>query len=354
MPSGSDQERTEKATPRRRQEARKKGQVAKSRELPSALVLLGGVLLLWMAGSPMVKGILSIWRGLLANCGRMSLSPESLTHMCFELGGRLAIVVGPMVLAMAILAVMSNLAQVGWVVSSEAISPRFSNLNPVKGLKRIFSLRSLVETFKSFLKIIIVGYVAWTCIKSEWWKIFPLTGSSSWTIGSHMSEVILKIGLRTSIALVVLGVLDYLYQRWEYERNLRMTKQEVKDEFREREGDPKVKSRIRSKQFEMARRRMMAAVPKADVVITNPQELAVALQYDSKEMAAPTVVAKGAGYLASRIKEVARHHGVPIMENKPLARALYRQVEVGYQIPPTLYKAVAEILAHVYRMGEAG
>jgi flagellar biosynthetic protein FlhB len=354
MPAGSDQERTEKATPRRRQEARKKGQVAKSRELPSAIVLLGGVLFLWLAGKPMVNGIMGLWRDLIAQCGLTTVSLASMSAMGMELAGRTALLLGPMVVGLAILALMSNIAQVGLVVATEALSPKLSNLNPIRGLKRIFSLRSIMETFKSFLKILIVGYVAWTTIRGEWQVVFPMMGSSGWAVGSHMAIVIMKIGLRTALALVVLGVLDYIYQRWEYERNLRMTKQEVKDEFREREGDPKVKSRIRSKQMEMARRRMMAAVPKADVVITNPQELAVALQYESETMDAPTVVAKGAGYLAEKIKEVARRHGVPIVENKPLARALFQRVEIGFQIPPALYKAVAEILAHVYRMRNAG
>lgn len=208
---------------------------------------------------------------------------------------------------------------------------------------------ALVELLKALIKLAIVGAVAWVTVRSEWDEFFPLVGSEPWSVGLHMGRAILKLGGRTGVVLLALAALDYLYQRWEYERGLRMTKEEVKEEFKQQEGDPKVKGRIRQRQREMARRRMIAAVAEADVIITNPQHVAVALHYEQGSMNAPVVVAKGADYLALRIRQEARRHGVPLVENRPLAQALYRGVDVGDQIPVNLYKAVAEVLAYVYR-----
>ena len=203
---------------------------------------------------------------------------------------------------------------------------------------------------KSLLKLAIVTWVAWQTVDAEWQNIFPLAGSTPGKVGTYMTDVIVRIGFRTGAVLLALGVLDYLYQRWEHERSLRMSKEEVKEEYKQREGNPRVRAWMRHKHREMARRRMMADVPKADVVVTNPVHLAVALKYHREEMAAPRVVAKGSGFLAEKIRDLAEENRVPVLRDKPLARALYKSVEVGAEIPVNLYKAVAEILAHVYRM----
>jgi flagellar biosynthesis protein FlhB len=349
MPPRSEQERTEPATPRKREDARKQGQVARSRELPSAAVLLGGILVLSLAGGAMAGGLMDLWRDLLSRSGELVVSPESLSQMIAGLTWKFVLLVGPMILALALVVVAVHLAQVGFFLTGEAISPKFSRINPLEGFRRFLSVQSLVELLKALLKLAIVAYVAWRTVAAEWETFLLLSDVSPWTVATHLGQVVLRIGLRTGLVLVALGLLDYLYQRWEHERGLRMTKDEVKEEYKQREGDPKIKAKIRQKQREMARRRMMAAVPKADVVITNPQHLAIALQYDRSRMAAPTVVAKGAGFIAQRIREVARAHGVEMVENRPLAQALYKGVDVGGQIPANLYRAVAEILAHVFR-----
>ncbi len=349
MPPRNDQDRTEPATPKRRQEARRKGQVAKSREISSAVVLLGSVLVLVLMGEWMVRHLLVLESDLIRRSGALHLTPEALLDLGSYTTGRLVLILAPIMGLLVVLVVGSNLAQVGLLFSWEALSPRLSRLNPVEGLRRILSMGALVELLKAFIKLAIVGAVAWLTVRSEWDEFFPLVEGEPWSVGAHMGRAIVKLGARTGMVLLALAALDYLYQRWEYERGLRMTKEEIKEEFKQQEGDPKVKGRIRQRQREMARRRMIAAVAEADVVITNPQHLAVALHYEQGSMSAPVVVAKGADYLALRIRQEARRHGVPVVEDRPLALALYRGVDVGDQIPVNLYKAVAEVLAYVYR-----
>ncbi|MGD8524441.1 MAG: EscU/YscU/HrcU family type III secretion system export apparatus switch protein, partial [Desulfobacterales bacterium] len=235
-------------------------------------------------------------------------------------------------------------------IHGEAIGFKFSKLNPISGMKKFVSLKSLVEVAKSILKLAFVGGIAYSVIVKDM-KLFPSQ------IQKGVGEIFLfiavlafKIFLFVCLALIVLAVLDYVYQRWQYEQNMKMTKQEVKDERKQTEGDPKIKARIRSMQLEIAQRRMMESIPEADVVITNPTQLAVALKFDASDMIAPRVLAKGAGFIAERIKGIARAHDVPIVEDKPLAQAMYQMVEIGDYIPVELYQAVAEILAYVYRL----
>ncbi|MGQ9656252.1 MAG: flagellar biosynthesis protein FlhB, partial [Thermodesulfobacteriota bacterium] len=344
-----DQEKTEAPTPRRREDARKMGQVARSRELPSAAVLLGGVGFLFLMGGAMVKAMADIWSALIWRSGTTNLDDASILPLASWILWKGAMLAGPMVLCMAILAGASQVAQFGLLFSTESLTPKLSRISPVSGLRRLLSLQSLVELVKGLLKLAIVAYVAWRTIAEEWEGLLGLVGASPWVMGSRLGNLILRLGVRMGLLLLGLAILDYLYQRWEHERDLKMTREEVKEEYKQREGDPKVKGRLRQRQREMARSRMIAAVPKADVVIKNPEHLAVALRYDRERMAAPVVVAKGAGYLALRILEVAARHGVAVMEDRPLARALYKSVGLGEQIPVNLYKAVAEVLAHVYR-----
>jgi len=286
---------------------------------------------------------------LISRSGELQVTAQESQGLLMDLLHRTALMTLPILGVLVFVVIVSHVAQFGLLNAPEALSPSWSRIDPVEGFKRMFSPQAVAELLKGLLKMGIVAWVMWRTVMSEWEVLASMGSVSAWAMGSEMARGILNIGLRAGVVLAGLAIVDYLYQRWEHERGLRMTKDEVKEEYRQREGDPKVRARIRQRQREMARRRMMAAVPKADVVITNPEHLAVALKYDKANMAAPTVVAKGAGYLAAKIREVARRHSVEIVENKPLAQALYKMVEVGGQIPVELYRAVAEILAHVYR-----
>jgi flagellar biosynthetic protein FlhB len=262
------------------------------------------------------------------------------------------IFIAPVLITVLVAGILANFVQVGLVFSAEALEPKFSKIDPFKGFQRLFSLKSFAELTKSIVKLCIVSYVAYVTVKDEMEVLPSLMDRSIGDIMVYMGEISFKIILRTSWVLIVLAVLDYVYQRWEYEKGLRMSRQEIKDEYKQTEGDPLMKARIRRIQREMARKRMMAKVPKADVVITNPDHIAVALEYDQLRMFAPVVVAKGVGFIAEKIKEIARQNNVPIIENKPLAQVLNKMVKVNEVIPENLYKAVAEVLAYIYGLKE--
>jgi flagellar biosynthetic protein FlhB len=327
MAEAAAQEKTEKATPRRRQDARKKGQVAQSKEISSVLILMTIMGIFYFAGSWIFYNLSGIFTGIYGNIGTLSLNnateADLFLHTVFEY---LISILIPIFLPIVAAAVVANIAQVGFEMHGQPLQPKLSKLNPISGMKKFVSLKSMVELVKSMFKIVIVGGVAYVIVEKEM-HYFP-----------------------SLMVLIFLAALDYVYQRWQHEKSLKMTKQEVKDERKQTEGDPKIKARIRSIQLEMAQRRMMEAIPEADVVITNPTHLALAIKFDAKEMIAPTVLAKGSGFIAERIKEVAREHNVPIIEDKPLAQAMFKLVEIGDFIPIELYRAVAEVLAYVYRL----
>jgi flagellar biosynthetic protein FlhB len=243
-----------------------------------------------------------------------------------------------------------NIGQIGLEFHGEPLRPKLKKLNPISGMKKLVSIKSLVELVKSIFKVVVVGAIAYGVIRMETVKFPGLMQQEVGDILIFIGKLAFKVFFFVCLALIILAILDYVYQRWQYEQDLKMTKQQVKDERKQQEGDPRVKGRIRKVQMEMAARRMMEAVPEADVVITNPIHLAVALQFDAAKMVAPVVVAKGAGHLAERIKEIARNHQVPIIEDKPLAQALHKMVEIGEYIPVELYRTVAEVLAYVYRL----
>lgn len=345
-----DGDKTEPATPKRREEARKKGQLAHSREIPSALVLLAALGVMFFTGSQMFQDLSGLMRSVFQDVATLSLEEHSLILFLFQLLYQMLVILMPLMIVTMLAGIGANLLQVGFLFTAEPLKPKFSMLNPITGIKRLFSLRALAELAKSLLKIILVGGIAYLMLSNDVDQIPSLMHMGITDIVSFFARVSLRIGLFTCLAMIALAAFDYAFQRWQHEKSLRMTKQEVKDEVKQREGDPTVKSRIRSIQLEMARRRMMASVPEADVVITNPTSLAIALKYDAENMMAPKAVAKGAGFIAERIKEIARKHRVPVIEHKPLARALFKSVEIGGMIPTSLYQAVAEILAYVYRL----
>ncbi len=346
-----DQEKTEQASPRRREEARKKGQVARSQELSSVAVLAAGLLFFYFGSSTMVQKILDMMKMQLANAGAKSLdSSASVQALLGNLMVDTFFIVFPFLLVVIAAGLLANYFQVGFLLSAEPLTPDLSKIDPIKGFKRLFSLRALAELIKNCLKILIISVVVYLTLTSEAENTLMLADKSIWDIMACVGDITFKIIFRTCWILLFLAALDYLYQRWEFEKSLRMTRQEVKDEHKQSEGDPMVKARIRRIQREIARRRMMSKVPKADVVITNPEHLAVALKYDAEKMLAPVVVAKGTGEVAEKIRKIARENGVPVLENKPLARALFKLVKVNSAVPETLYRLVAEVLAYVYSL----
>lgn len=344
----NDQERTEQATPRRREDARKKGQVAKSQEIASVAILLACLTYFYFDSTRLVKRMMSLVSSFLKESGTLVISPNNIQALALNWLYEFFILIAPLLLTVFIAGFLANFIQVGFVVSSEALVPQFSKIDPIKGFQRLFSLKSFAEMAKSILKLCIVGYIAYITVNGEIENLPPLMDKSIGDIMVYMGQISFKIILRTSWVLIVLAILDYVYQRWEYERGLKMSRQEVKDEYKQTDGDPLIKARIRRIQREMARKRMMSNVPRADVVITNPDHIAIALQYDQFKMFAPVVVAKGTGFLAEKIRKIARESNIPVIENKPLARVLYKVVDVNEVIPDNLYKAVAEVLAYVY------
>ena len=351
MAEAPGQERTERATGKRRMEARKRGQVALSREIPSTLILMTLLGVLYFSGARVFEDLIRLFGGFFGQLHSIRLHTVSdagalateLVQACFRL-------LAPMVLPLMIAGLAGNMMQVGFEIHTEPLAPKLSKLNPVAGLKRIFSVRGLVEMAKSIAKIAFISAIAWSVVSGYLVEFPTLMRRDLGGIWEFTHTAAFRIIVYVCLAMIVLAALDYAYQRWQYEQSLKMTKQEVKDERKQTEGDPQVKGRIRSLQRQAAYHRMIAEVPKSDVVITNPTHLAVALRFDASEMAAPRVVAKGADHIAERIRAIAREHDVPLVENKSLAQALYKLAEPGDTIPVELYRAVAEVLAYVYRL----
>ena len=351
MPENTGQERTEQATPKRKQDARKKGQVAQSKEISSVMILMVATAFFYFAGSWMFWNLSEFVTGVYKNIDTLRFTDVAdASAFSVEILYKLLSVLLPFLIPISIAGFLANIFQVGFQINSEAMAPKFSKLNPISGMKRFVSIKALVELGKSIIKIIFIGSIVYILVKNDM-KAFPaLIHQEVWQILIFIGRASLKICFYVCLAMLVLSALDYIYQRWQHEKDLKMTKQEIKDEQRQTYGDPKVKARIRGVQIEMARRRMMEAVPEADVVITNPTHLAIALKFDAQEMMAPRVLAKGAGFVAQRIREIAEENQIPIVEDKPLARGLHKMVEIGDYIPAELYRAVAEVLAYVYRL----
>lgn len=344
------QDRTEPATPRKREEAREEGKVAKSTDLTAALVLLFALILVRVACPFVGSSLKEIVTETLGNLHNRVVTADSLPALFSWFGARFALLCLPALLVTAGVGFAANVLQVGFRVTPKALAPDMSRLDPIKGLERLISMRSLVELSKSLLKFVLVGYVVYAYLKSEYPLLINLASMPPAEIGARLGMICWGLLVRGCAVILIIGVFDYGYLRLQFEKSLRMSKQEIKDEFKRSEGDPQVKGRIRQRQRDLARHRMIRDVAEADVVITNPTHIAVALRYDAAKMNAPTVVAKGQRLLAEKIKAVAEANNVPIVENKPIARLLYKVVEVGQQIPEDLYQAVAEILAYVFQL----
>jgi flagellar biosynthesis protein FlhB len=343
-------EKTEKATPKKKQDARKKGQVAKSTDLTNAIVLLFTFGFLLIYGGYAATRLLGLVRKGLSDLLLWNVTEDSLPLLFIQLFKESVIIAGPIIAVTFLAALVTNLSQVGFLISGESMKFDLKKIDPIAGAKKIFSMRAVVELIKSLLKVgafaIVAGMVLW----QQKGTILKLSEMEPLSIVSFFSSLLIKLGLTLSGVYLVIAVADLVYQRFDHAKQLRMSKQDIKDEHKKTEGDPLIKHKIKEKQRQMATARMMQDVPMAQVVVTNPTHYAVAIAYEAGEMKVPKVVAKGTDYMALKIREVAKEHRVVIMENKPLARALYASVEIGQEIPEDLFKAVAEVLAYVYRV----
>ncbi len=350
MAGENDQEKTEQPTGKKLAKARLEGQVAVSKEVPSVLILLSSLFIFFFSGSWILARLINCMQGLLQNIGSASLGVMSLHLLLFTVFKEIIIILAPLLTAVVLAGVIGHVVQFGFLFTGKPLAPKFSKLDPIKGMKKLFSMKAWVELVKMLIKTGAVGGVAFIMVRGEADRFPLLIKMEVWEILVFTGRVSFKVCFYTCIVLIILAALDFAFQKWQHIKSLKMTKQEVKDEAKQSEGDPQIKARIKSAQMEMARRRMMEAVPDADVIITNPTRLAIALRFDAKKMTAPRVIAKGSGFIAGRIKEIAMKHGIPIVEEKPLAQALYKTVDIDAFIPAALYQAVAEVLAYVYRL----
>jgi len=344
----ADPSKTEQATPKRRQEAREKGQIARSVEINSALVLLTALLAFRYVGPYLLNSLGNLTVFTYQNMNASFGMDNVYTYTAFYMM-EIFKMVAPILFIMLVVGLIANYMQVGVLFTIKPLIPNLTKLNPMSGFQRLFSRRSLIEFVKSMLKLGFIGWLGYQGVKSALPQLIPAMDMQGAEAIRFVGDLTVTILNRIIVALIVIAFLDYFYQRWEHEESIKMSKQEVKDEFRQSEGDPMIKARIRQIQREMARRRMFDSIPRATVVITNPTHVAVALEYKDG-MQSPMVLAKGERVIAERIKDVARKNNVPIVENPPLARALLKQCPIGAPISPDLFEAVAEVLAFVYKM----
>lgn len=353
---GPGGEKTEPATEKKLNDARKEGQVAKSKEVGNAVSLLALFLILklWVGnmGQQFLQVFSDVYRRIPdATANWNGYLPENdilviFRHMILEI----LYMIAPILAIAFVIAFVCDIVQVKWKVTAKPLQPKFSKISPASGFKRIFSANSLMELVKSIAKIGLVVYVAYSYLQDKWQYLYFLYDMPLMQAIQFIGQLVTDLGMRIAIVYIVLAAVDYIYQRFKFSRDMRMTKQEIKDEYKQQEGDPQIKGKIRQKMQEASRRRMMQSLPQADVVITNPTHYAVAIKYDPEVADAPIVLAKGEDYLAGKIKEIAKENNIEIVENKPLARMLYANVEVGQAVPPELYQAVAEVLAFVYHL----
>ncbi|KGX88432.1 flagellar biosynthesis protein FlhB [Pontibacillus litoralis] len=346
------QEKTEKATPKKREDSRKKGQVAKSQDVNTAIMLFLMFTILWVVGGYLKESFLSIYEQSFSEYIHWDLTEQSLHQVMVEMTKRVAATLAPVMAIAIIAALVANYMQVGFLFTTKPIQMDLKKLDPIQGFKKIFAVRALVELLKSMLKIGFVGSVTFSILWIRKDDLLVMSQKSVEAAVSFFGSTTVIMGLAASLLLLVLSILDYTYQKYDHEKNIRMSKQDIKDEYKNIEGDPQIKSKIKERQRQMSQQRMMNEVPNADVVITNPTHFAVAIKYDDNKADAPYVVAKGVDYVALKIKEIAKHHDIVTVENRPLARALYDAVEIDNVIGEEFYQAVAEILAYVYRIQE--
>lgn len=346
----ADEDKTEDPTAKRMEESREKGQLGKSQDLAASIVMVLAIAFLFMYGVKMVELHFQAAHQVLGGFSQLTLDMNSLQAqsrdaLYFLLEGFM-----PFFVVLFLAAVISNVSQIGFLVTFKPMTPDFGKINPIKGLKNKFSLKTVMLAVMNIAKTLVIAWVSYLVLKVYWVPLFRMSGEDLRLSSSLFAEAFFVLAFFIVLVMLILGLIDFAYQRWQNVQSMKMTKQEVKDEMKNMDGDPKIKQRRRQIQMQMSRQRMMKDVEDADVVITNPTHLSIAIKYDEATMSAPIVVAKGADLLAMRIREIAKEHRVPIIEDKPLARTLYKLVEVGDAIPQQMFKAVAEILATIYRM----
>lgn len=342
-------DKTEEATPKKKSDARKKGQIPKSKDVALALTLLSSTIVLASLGGFVGNELKITMITFLNNYLTMALDYDSVQKISVIVIWRLAVIFLPIVVPIMLMGVLANFLQTGALITGEPLKPDLKKLNPISGLKRMFSMRSLVQLVKDSAIVSIVGFIGYKFIKDNYTYILTLGDLNAAGVIAAVGKLTVSIFFKITIVMVVIALADYIYQRYQFNKDLRMTKQEIKEEYKQSEGDPQIKGKIKQKQREMAMRRMMQEVPKATVVVTNPTHISVALRYEEGQNA-PMVVAKGADSVALKIKELAKENDVPIIENKPLARLMYKELEIDQEVPVEMYQAVAEILALVYKL----
>ncbi|MFD2657187.1 flagellar biosynthesis protein FlhB [Gracilibacillus thailandensis] len=343
-------EKTEKATPKKRQDARKKGQVAKSQDVNTAILLFFVFIILLVTGDNLKSTMSAMFSKSFTEYIHHDLTEEELSRMFLDVLSQISIAIAPIMLIAIVAGLASNFMQIGFLFTTEPLKMKLNKIDPIQGAKRIFSARALVELVKSLLKIAVVGVITFSIIWINRDEMMMLVDKDIHGALAFFGQMTIQMGVAAAIGLLIISVIDYAYQKYDFEKQNKMSKNDVKDEHKNIEGDPLIKSKIKEKQRQMAMQRMMSEVPNADVVITNPTHYAIAIKYDERKADAPYVVAKGVDFVAMRIKDIARNHDVVMVENRPLARALYDQVEIDEMIGEDFFQAVAEILAYVYRI----
>ena len=353
---GEGGEKTEEPTSKKLSDARSEGQVAKSKEIANGFGLLSFFLVLKFMAGYMGTSLIESFAYFFAEIPETAeliagpVPEAAMMNLLINAVKVILTLLAPLLIIGFVVAFVSDYVQVKWKPTTKPLKPKFSKINPISGFKKFFSLNSIVELVKAVAKIGLIIYVVYSYLKDKIDQLFLLYDIQLLQAIIMIGELVIDLGIRISIIYMVIAAADYVYQKWKFHEDMKMTKQEVKEEYKNQEGNPEIKGKIRSKMREASQRRMMQSLPEADVVITNPTHYAVAIKYDPDTSPAPIVIAKGEDYLAQKIKEVAREHHVEIVENKPLARMLYANVEIGAEIPPELYQAVAEVLAFVYHI----
>lgn len=347
--SSSGGERSEAPSAKRREDFRKKGQVAQSKEVQTA-ALFTIVLIFWLFYMPIFwNGLTDLLKALFQSIDTFDATASSTLVLALFIIQKSMILLAPLFFLVLIIGFFSTFFQIGWLLTAQPLLPDFNKLNPISGAARFFSKKSFVELLKSLIKVALVGWIGYSTVLDKFGEALLLVDTSIGTTTAFLGKTALLILAKICAILLLIAFIDFLFVRWEMEQKMKMTKQELKEEFKEMEGDPYIKAQIRSIQQEMARKRMMAEVPSADVVVTNPTHISVALRYSSGEMDAPVIVAAGTNFIAMKIREIAREHDIPIVENPPVARLLHK-LDIGSPIPEDMFRAVAEILAHVYSL----
>lgn len=345
----ASEDKTEEATPKKKSDSRKKGQIPKSKEVGLALTLLASTLVIVFLGQYAINGFSSTMIAFLNNYINITLDYNSVKDITLIAIWRIGVIFLPIVLPILVLGVIANVVQTGALITKEPLKPDFTKLNPINGFKRMFSMRTVMELFKDLAIVSVVGYIGYRFVVDNYMSILYSGNSNPQFMLTEIINLAVSIFFKITIVMIIIAIIDYVFQRYQYNKDLRMTKQEIKEEYKQEEGDPQIKGKIRQKQREMAMMRMMQEIPNATVVVTNPTHIAVALKYEEGQ-SAPVVVAKGADNVAIKIKEKASENKIPIIENKPLARMIFSEVELNSEIPMEMYQAVAEVLALVYKI----